>query len=109
MKRILQILSIVIFLLAIVLAKPALAQTADITLLQFNDVCEITPVAGGKTGGLARLATLRKQLLQKNPRTHTILAGDFLSPSALGTAKVNGSPLAGQVVLLWARSADLAR
>ncbi|WP_017718541.1 hypothetical protein [Kamptonema formosum] len=47
-------------------------------------------------GGLARSGTRRKQLLQKNPRTHTILAGDFLSPSALGTAKVNGEPLAGK-------------
>jgi 5'-nucleotidase/UDP-sugar diphosphatase len=99
MKRILQIIILVLLFLAIALAKPALAQTADITLLQFNDVYEITPVAGGKSGGLARLATLRKQLLQKNPRTYTILAGDFLSPSALGTAKVNGEPIAGKQIV----------
>ncbi|MBW4493768.1 MAG: bifunctional metallophosphatase/5'-nucleotidase [Oscillatoria princeps RMCB-10] len=61
-------------------------------------------------GGLARLATLRKQLLQKNPRTYTILAGDFLSPSALGAAKVNGEPLAGQqiVAVLNAMGLDYA-
>jgi 5'-nucleotidase len=45
---------------------------------------------------LARVATLREQLKQQNHNTYTILAGDAFSPSALGTAKVNGIPLAGQ-------------
>ena len=67
-----------------------------VTLLYFNDVYEITPVSGGKEGGLARVATLRKELLRKNPNTITLLGGDFFSPSALGTAKVNGEALAGR-------------
>lgn len=98
MKRKWQLLIIAtITILAIALIKPATAQTPiDITLLQFNDIYEITPVGGGKSGGLARLATLRKQLLQQNPHTYTILPGDLFSPSALGTAKVNGEPLAGK-------------
>ncbi|MGE5657373.1 MAG: bifunctional metallophosphatase/5'-nucleotidase [Actinomycetota bacterium] len=75
---------------------PAFAETVNITLLQLNDIYEITPVAGGTRGGLARVATIRQQLLQQNPHTYTILAGDAFSPSALGTAKVNGKPLAGQ-------------
>jgi len=67
-----------------------------ITLLQMNDVYEITPVAGGASGGLARVATLRKQLLAHNPHTYTVLAGDLFSPSALGTAKVDGTRLDGK-------------
>ena len=66
------------------------APITKITLLQMNDVYEITPVNNGKLGGLARVATLRKQLLKENPNTYTLLAGDLFSPSALGTAKVNG-------------------
>lgn len=75
---------------------PAAANVVDITVLQMNDVYEMTPVDGGAQGGLARVATLRKQLLAQNPNTYTILAGDLLSPSAIGTASVNGQPLAGQ-------------
>jgi 5'-nucleotidase / UDP-sugar diphosphatase len=75
---------------------PVRAEKVDITLLQINDVYEITPISNGKVGGLARVATLRKELLQQNPNLMTVLPGDFLSPSALGTAKVNGESLAGQ-------------
>jgi 5'-nucleotidase/UDP-sugar diphosphatase len=78
------------------LCTPACAEIVPITLLHLNDIYEITPVAGGQQGGMARLATLRKQLLQANPRTYTILAGDCLSPSALGTAVVDGDKLAGR-------------
>lgn len=67
-----------------------------ITLIHLNDVYEITPVSGGAEGGLARVATLRKQLLAENPNTFMMLAGDLFSPSALGTARVNGERLAGQ-------------
>ena len=82
----------------------------EITLLQFNDVYEIGPVEGGKSGGLARVATLRQRLLAENPNTFTVLAGDFVSPSALGTAKVDGQSLAGQqmVAVLNAVGLDLA-
>lgn len=74
----------------------ALAEIVNLTLLQLNDVYEIEPIAGGKLGGLARVATLRKELLRHNKNTYTILAGDFLSPSALGTAKVNNQSLDGK-------------
>jgi 5'-nucleotidase/UDP-sugar diphosphatase len=81
----------------------------EINLLQLNDVYEIGPVAGGKQGGLARVATIRKRLLAENPNTFTVLAGDFVSPSALGTAKVDGKSLAGQqmVAVLNAMGLDL--
>jgi len=97
MKLILQGCSIIFSVLAtVILTTPGLAEIVKINLLQLNDIYEITPVESGTRGGLARVATLRQQLYQENPRTYTMLAGDALSPSALGTAKINGIPLAGQ-------------
>lgn len=95
MKLILKGWSLVLQTLALSIASPAFAEVVDITLLHLNDIYEITPVEAGR-GGLARVATLRQQLLIKNPRTYRLLAGDAFSPSALGTAKVNGKPLAGE-------------
>ncbi|BBD59928.1 metallophosphoesterase [Nostoc sp. HK-01] len=103
--------SIFLQLLATVtFATPVFAEIVNINLLQLNDIYEITPVEGGSRGGLARVATVRKQLRQTNPRTYTVLAGDFFSPSALGTAKINGIPLAGQqmVAVLNALGLDYA-
>jgi len=54
------------------------------TILQMNDVYELIPLSGGKKGGLARVATIRKLLLEENSHTITILSGDVVSPSALG-------------------------
>jgi len=96
MKLLSQAWSLVLQVLVLSIASPALAEVVDITLLHLNDIYEITPVEGGKRGGLARVATLRQQLLSQNPHTYTVLAGDAFSPSALGTAKVNGKPLAGK-------------
>jgi len=42
------------------------AQEIRFTLLQLNDLYEITPINGGKEGGLARVATLRNQLARQN-------------------------------------------
>lgn len=64
-----------------------------------NDIYELTPVSGGREGGLARVATIRKDLLAENPHTMTVLAGDLLSPSALGTARVDGERLAGKQIV----------
>ncbi len=96
MNRIWKTCSFALQLLAVTLVAPVLAENVNITLLQLNDIYEITSVEGGTRGGMARVATLKQQLLRQNPRTYTILAGDFFSPSALGTAKVNGQPLAGK-------------
>ncbi|MFN3597086.1 MAG: bifunctional metallophosphatase/5'-nucleotidase [Rubricoccaceae bacterium] len=81
-----------------------------LTILHLNDVYELTPVEGGAAGGLARVATLRQRLLAENPRLLTVLAGDFLSPSALGTARVDGQRLAGRqmVAVLNALGLDVA-
>jgi 5'-nucleotidase len=69
-------------------------QQVSFILLQVNDVYEITPVNG--EGGIARLATLKQQLLAENPNTYLVLAGDLFSPSALGIAKVDGVRLSGK-------------
>lgn len=55
------------------------------TILQLNDVYEIAPLDGGKVGGMARVATVRKDLLKNDPNVITVLAGDFVSPSLIGT------------------------
>ncbi|WP_432811190.1 bifunctional metallophosphatase/5'-nucleotidase [Pantanalinema sp. GBBB05] len=90
--------------------RPSWAETVRLTLLQLNDIYEITAVEGGTRGGLARVATVRQRLLAENPHTYTILAGDAFSPSALGTAEVNGERLAGQqmVAVMNAIGFDLA-
>ncbi|MCW5211610.1 bifunctional metallophosphatase/5'-nucleotidase [Desulfobulbus sp. TB] len=77
---------------------PSLASSTPvrITILQMNDVYEINPVNGGKEGGLARVASLRDLLLQQNPNTLTVLAGDLFSPSALGTAPYKDGRLNGK-------------
>jgi len=67
-----------------------------VTILHFNDVYEITPVDAGKAGGLARVAALRARLKARHPDLITTLGGDYLAPSALGTARVNGERLNGR-------------
>jgi 5'-nucleotidase len=52
-----------------------------VTLLQLNDVYQFAPVDGGTRGGLARVLTLRKQIMSESPHTLFLLAGDTLSPS----------------------------
>ena len=96
--RLLTACSLVIASVLVLAWSPALRHDTIVkfTLLQINDVYEITPVSGGKEGGMARLATLRRQLVAQNPNTFTILAGDLFSPSALGTAKVGDARLDGK-------------
>jgi 2',3'-cyclic-nucleotide 2'-phosphodiesterase (5'-nucleotidase family) len=83
----------IISVIGLFLALPAYSQASrvkndgkiEVVFLQLNDVYEISSLDHGKIGGMARVATVRKELLKYNPRTYTILAGDFLSPSAMGT------------------------
>lgn len=68
----------------------------EITFLQMNDVYEISPSPSSNTGGLARVATIRKELLAKNSNTFTVLSGDFISPSVIGTLKSEGKRIRGK-------------
>jgi len=67
-----------------------------VTILQLNDVYQIAPLEGGEVGGMARVETLHKQLLKENPNTLMVMAGDFLSPSLLGTLHLNGEKIMGK-------------
>lgn len=86
------------------------SDVVHVTLLHINDVYEITPLDQGRSGGLSRIATLRRRLLADNPNTLLTLGGDFFSPSAVGTALVDGTRLAGRqmVATLNAAGLDLA-
>ena len=88
----------------------AAARTTTVTLVHLNDVYEILPVEGGRSGGLACVATVVQELKSAHAAVLTTLGGDYLSPSALGTARVDGEPLAGRqmVDVLNATGVDIA-
>jgi 2',3'-cyclic-nucleotide 2'-phosphodiesterase (5'-nucleotidase family) len=65
------------------------------TILQINDVYEIAPLQNGEFGGMARVATLDKELIAENPNTIGVLSGDFVSPSLIGTLTLNEQKIAG--------------
>ena len=72
----------------------------EIQFLQINDVYEIAPLPGDNRGGLARIATLKKQYIAENKNTIAIMAGDFLSPSVIGTLNdKNGNGIKGAHII----------
>jgi len=74
------LLSFVLFVSAI----PAFSQgtdTARVTILHLNDTYQFTPADGGKRGGLARVLTIKKDVLKENPNTIMTFGGDTVSPS----------------------------
>ena len=81
-----------------------------VTFVQINDVYEIAAMQGGKVGGVARVATLKKQELAKNPNTVMVMAGDFLSPSVYNSLKYEGKRIRGKQMVesLNAAGLDLA-
>ncbi len=75
-------------LLLFCLSGPAIAQKKSrnerlvrVTLLQLNDVYQMSPVDKGKNAGLARVATLRQKIMAESPNTLFLLGGDTISPS----------------------------
>ncbi|MCC6195947.1 MAG: bifunctional metallophosphatase/5'-nucleotidase [Burkholderiales bacterium] len=104
--RLLARAGVLALVLAIVGARDVIAQPqasavravlpVTVTLVHLNDVYEVLPVEGGKSGGLARVATAVRQLNNARSPVVVTLGGDYLSPSALGTAIVDGQPLAGR-------------
>jgi 5'-nucleotidase/UDP-sugar diphosphatase len=73
---------------------PSPSQNAvHVTFVHFNDLYEL--IASGSIGGVARFATLVKNVRQMGThpsRTVSVLAGDLFSPSALSTVPVPGMP-----------------
>ncbi len=92
MPRIL--LLFILFVAAFSCSNPA-SQKVEFYILQMNDVYEIAPLEGGKVGGLARVATVLDSLKAINSNTISILSGDFLSPSLIGTLKYQEQKIAG--------------
>jgi len=83
---------------------------AAVRIVHFNDIGEIGPLEGGRTGGLARVASVVRELESDEVPVLVTLGGDFLSPSAIGTARLDGEPLAGRqtVAVLNALGLDVA-
>jgi 2',3'-cyclic-nucleotide 2'-phosphodiesterase (5'-nucleotidase family) len=79
----------------------------DVNFVLVNDVYEIAPLAGGKEGGVARVASLKKQYLQQNPNTFLVLAGDFLSPSVYNSLQNNGKAIRGKQMVESLNAAGL--
>lgn len=67
----------------------------EFVLVQVNDVYEIAPLTGGQYGGIARVATIKRQQLQSNPNTFLLMAGDFLSPSVYNSLKYQNKRIRG--------------
>src|SRR5687768_14917995 len=94
-----------IFFLSLVLSSCRTTRNAGddgqiiIDLIQVNDVYEIAPMENGKSGGMARLASLKKQHLATNKNTILIMAGDFLSPSVYNSLKVNNIRVRGKQMI----------
>ncbi len=82
----------------------------EVVFVQLNDVYEISPLSGGKAGGLARVHTLKKQYLESNPNTYMVMAGDFLSPSVYNSLMYEGKRIRGKqmVDVMNAAGRDLA-
>ena len=78
-----------------------------VTFVQINDVYEIAPMQGGKVGGVARVATLKKEELARNPNTFMVMAGDFLSPSVYNSLKYEGKSIRGRQMVESLNSAGL--
>ena len=68
----------------------------EVVFIQVNDVYEIAPIEGGKTGGMARVATLKKMHKAQNPNTFLLMAGDFLSPSLYNSLQYRGKRVRGK-------------
>ncbi len=101
MRKMLLRLSLPVMLLVTACSTPRRTVVVDdgkisVTFLQVNDVYEIAPIEGGKTGGMARVATLKKELLKKNPNTFLVMAGDFLSPSVYNSLVYEGKRIRGR-------------
>ncbi|WP_434348057.1 bifunctional metallophosphatase/5'-nucleotidase [Myxococcus virescens] len=69
--------------------------TVRLTLLHLADVYQVQAVEEGR-GGMARAATLRKQVLRESPHVLTLMGGDTLSPSVESLVEVDGKALKGR-------------
>ena len=71
-------------------------QVVNVSFVQINDVYEIDALEGGTSGGMARVATIKNQVMSQTPNTLLVMAGDFLSPSIYNSLKIDGQPVRGK-------------
>ncbi|MGV3527870.1 MAG: bifunctional metallophosphatase/5'-nucleotidase [Flavisolibacter sp.] len=110
MKKVVYFLSITFLMASCSVFKPAATRDdgkIDVSFVQINDVYEIAPLSGGKEGGVARVATLKKQVKEKNPNTYLVIAGDFLSPSVFNSMKYEGETIKGRQMVESLNAAGL--
>src|SRR5688572_20530493 len=91
--------ALLLFLLSSLGAPPTAVDAQSrttVTILHINDVYEIDAIEGGRYGGLSRAATVLQQLERSRSPVLMTLGGDYLSPSAIGTALVDGQALGGR-------------
>lgn len=67
--------------------------------IQVNDVYEIAPLGGGLYGGMARVAHIADSIKQEEPNSFLVMAGDFLSPSLIGTMRYQGERIMGKQMI----------
>lgn len=67
--------------------------------IQLNDVYEIAPLSGGLYGGMARVAHVADSIKNTEPNSFLVMAGDFLSPSLLGTMRHDGKRIMGKQMI----------
>ncbi|MEX0998285.1 MAG: 5'-nucleotidase C-terminal domain-containing protein [Flavobacteriaceae bacterium] len=67
--------------------------------IQLNDVYEIAPLSGGLYGGMARVAHVADSIKKAEPNSFMVMAGDFLSPSLLGTMRHDGKRIMGKQMI----------
>ncbi|WP_163514527.1 bifunctional metallophosphatase/5'-nucleotidase [Gelidibacter japonicus] len=79
----------------------------DIVFVQVNDVYEIAPLSGGKEGGVARIARLKKQEKEKNQNTFLVMGGDFVSPSIYNSLKYEGKSIRGKQMIEALNAAEM--
>ncbi len=79
----------------------------EVVFVQVNDVYEIAPLNGGKEGGMARVATVKKLEKIKNDNTYLVMGGDFLSPSVYNSLKYEGQSIRGKQMIEAMNSAGM--
>jgi 5'-nucleotidase len=72
------------------------AAPAEVTFVHFSDMHEMIAGSAGQLGGIARVATVVQRERRSREAVLVTLGGDYLSPSALSTARVDGQALAGR-------------
>lgn len=96
----LRLISLILFIAAVSFcsAQEKRRKRDTLCLVQINDIYEIAPLQNGRVGGIARIAQFIDDCEKRYP-THVFVAGDFLSPSVMGTATVSGERLSGRQMI----------